>query len=149
VGFDVLTTCQPSTVCCSRERLPAAAAQPAKVRQSCSATDYYYYYYYYYYINKARLAVPLQHAMKALGGRGCIAPTQSRLWHYMGVSGQRHTPPRKGLPGTHCTGGWVGPRASLEEKSFRLCQGSNLDCPVVQPVARHYTDWATRLTLHQ
>jgi hypothetical protein len=23
------------------------AAQPAKVRQSCSATDYYYYYYYY------------------------------------------------------------------------------------------------------
>jgi hypothetical protein len=40
VGFDVLTTCQPSTVWCSRERLPAAAAQPAKVRQSCSATDY-------------------------------------------------------------------------------------------------------------
>jgi hypothetical protein len=39
----VLTTCQPSTVWCSRERLPAAAAQPAKVRQSCSATDYYYY----------------------------------------------------------------------------------------------------------
>jgi hypothetical protein len=44
VGFDVLTTCQPSTVWFSRERLPAAAAQPAKVRQSCSATDYYYYY---------------------------------------------------------------------------------------------------------
>jgi hypothetical protein len=39
VGFDVLTTCQPSTVWCSRERLPAAAAQPDKVRQSCSATD--------------------------------------------------------------------------------------------------------------
>jgi hypothetical protein len=36
---------QPSTVWCSRERLPAAAAKPAKVRQSCSATDYYYYYY--------------------------------------------------------------------------------------------------------
>jgi hypothetical protein len=35
----VLTTCQPSTVWCIRERLPAAAAQPAKVRQSCSATD--------------------------------------------------------------------------------------------------------------
>jgi hypothetical protein len=43
VGFDVLTTCQPSTVWCSRERLPAAAVQPAKVRQSRSATDYYYY----------------------------------------------------------------------------------------------------------
>jgi hypothetical protein len=26
----VLTTCQPSTVWCSRERLPAAAAQPAQ-----------------------------------------------------------------------------------------------------------------------
>jgi hypothetical protein len=42
VGFDVLTTCQPSTVWCSRERLPAAAAQPAKVRQSCSATDLFF-----------------------------------------------------------------------------------------------------------
>jgi hypothetical protein len=30
VGFDVLTTCQPSTVWCSRERLPAAAAQSAR-----------------------------------------------------------------------------------------------------------------------
>jgi hypothetical protein len=30
VGFDVLTTCQPSTVWYSRERLPAAAAQPAQ-----------------------------------------------------------------------------------------------------------------------
>jgi hypothetical protein len=30
VGFDVLTTCQPSTVWCSRERLPAAADQPAQ-----------------------------------------------------------------------------------------------------------------------
>jgi hypothetical protein len=45
VGFDVLTTCQTSTVWCSRERLPAAAAQPAKVRQSCSATDLFYFYF--------------------------------------------------------------------------------------------------------
>jgi hypothetical protein len=34
----------------------------------------------------------------------------------------------------------------LEEKSFRLCRGSNLDRRVVQSVVRHYTDWATRLT---
>jgi hypothetical protein len=34
----------------------------------------------------------------------------------------------------------------LEEKSFRLCRGSSLDRQVVQPVARHYTDGATRLT---
>jgi hypothetical protein len=45
----------------------------------------------------------------------------------------------------------MGPRAvwtlRLEEKSFRLCRGSNLDRPVVQSVATHYTDSATRLTL--
>jgi hypothetical protein len=34
----------------------------------------------------------------------------------------------------------------VQETSFRLCRGSNLDRQVVQPVARHYTDWATRLT---
>jgi hypothetical protein len=28
----------------------------------------------------------------------------------------------------------------LEEKSFRLCRVSNFDCPVVQSVARHYSD---------
>jgi hypothetical protein len=28
----------------------------------------------------------------------------------------------------------------LEEKSFRLCRGSNLDRPVVQSVVRHYTE---------
>jgi hypothetical protein len=28
----------------------------------------------------------------------------------------------------------------LEEKSFSLCRGSNLDRPVGQPVGRHYTD---------
>jgi hypothetical protein len=28
----------------------------------------------------------------------------------------------------------------LQGKSFRLCRESNLDRPVVQPVARHYTD---------
>jgi hypothetical protein len=33
----------------------------------------------------------------------------------------------------------------LEEKFFRLCRGSNLDRLVVQPVARHSIDWATRL----
>jgi hypothetical protein len=34
-----------------------------------------------------------------------------------GVSGQRHAPaalyPRAKTPGTHCTGGWVGPREGL------------------------------------
>jgi hypothetical protein len=31
-----------------------------------------------------------------------------------------------------------------EEKYFRLCWRPNLNRPVVQPVARHCTDWATR-----
>jgi hypothetical protein len=69
----------------------------------------------------------------------------------MGVSGQRHAPaalyPRERTPGTHCTGGWVGPRAGLdtEARGKIICtyRGSNLDRPVVQPVVRHYTDWAT------
>jgi hypothetical protein len=99
------------------------------------------------------LAVPL-HAMEALGGRGGIAPTHSRPRHYMGVSGQRHAPaalyPRGTDPGTHCTGGWVGPRAGLdtEVRGKILCprRWSNPDRPVVQPVVRHYTAWATPAT---
>jgi hypothetical protein len=59
--------------------------------------------------------------------------------------------PGERTPGTHCAGGWVDPRAGLDTeargKILCLCRGSNLDRPVVQPVARHYTDWATRLTL--
>jgi hypothetical protein len=35
----------------------------------------------------------------------------------------------------------------LQEKSFHLCWVSNLGRPVVQLVARHYTDWATWLPL--
>jgi hypothetical protein len=44
--------------------------------------------------------------------------------------------------GSQCRSG----HKSLKEKSFRLCRGSNLDRPEVQPTAWHYTDWATRLT---
>ena len=34
----------------------------------------------------------------------------------MGGGGQRHAPAalHPGKPGTHCTGGWVGPRVGLE-----------------------------------
>ena len=31
----------------------------------------------------------------------------------MGVGGQRHAPAALPGPGTHCTGGWVGPTAGL------------------------------------
>jgi hypothetical protein len=74
----------------------------------------------------------------------------------MGLSGQRHAPaallpPGKGPPVPIVQeAGWAPEPVwtqRLEENSFRLYLGSNLDRPVVQPVARHYTDWATRLTL--
>jgi hypothetical protein len=46
----------------------------------------------------------------------------------------RTLPPGKGPPGTHCTGGWVGPRAGLDAKTRRkilcFCRGSNPGCPV-------------------
>jgi hypothetical protein len=66
----------------------------------------------------------------------------------MGVSGQRHAPatlyPRGKDPGTHCTGGWVGPRAGLDTeargKILCLSRESNPDRPVLQPVVRHYTE---------
>jgi hypothetical protein len=55
----------------------------------------------------------------------------------MGVSGQHHAPaefyPRGKDPGTHCTEGWVGPRAGLDAEARRkiLCpsRGLNPDCP--------------------
>jgi hypothetical protein len=87
-------------------------------------------------------AVPL-HAMEALGGRGGTAPTHSPTSALDGGEWSESRPGEK-TSGTHCKGGWVGPRAGLDTeargKSFRLCRGSNLDRPVVQPVARHYTD---------
>jgi hypothetical protein len=63
------------------------------------------------------------------------------------VSCQRHISAvlcRRGIdPDTHSIGCWVGPRAGwtqrIEEKSFRLCRGSNRGGPVVQSVVRHYT----------
>jgi hypothetical protein len=81
-------------------------------------------------------AVPL-HAMVALGWRG-VASTHSWPRHYMAVSGQRHAPaalcPGERTPGTHCTGGSVGPRAGLDTevtgKIFCPCRGSNPGRPV-------------------
>jgi hypothetical protein len=61
----------------------------------------------------------------------------------MGVSGQRHASaalyPRERTAGTHCTGGWVAD-TEVTGKALCPCHGSNLDRPVAQPVARHYTD---------
>jgi hypothetical protein len=59
----------------------------------------------------------------------------------MGVSGQRHTPaalyPRGKDPGTHWTGGWVGPRAGLDAGARKKSSAPVGDrTPIVQPVVR-------------
>jgi hypothetical protein len=57
--------------------------------------------------------------------------------------GPRFTPGER-TPCTHCTRGWVDPRAGLDTeargKILCLFRGSNLDRPVVQSVVRHCTD---------
>jgi hypothetical protein len=61
-----------------------------------------------------------------------------------GVSGQRQAPvalcPGERTPGTHCTGGWVSPRAGLDtEVRGKIpcpCRRSNPDRPVVQSVVK-------------
>jgi hypothetical protein len=61
----------------------------------------------------------------------------------MGVGGQHHAPaalPLGKRPGTHCIGGWVGPRAGLHwcGKS-RFPHGFNPR--TIQPVASCYTNY--------
>jgi hypothetical protein len=76
----------------------------------------------------------------------------------MGVSGQRHAPaalyprgkdPRYPLDRIR---GWVGPRAGLDAGARRKilypCRGSNFDRPIIQPVVRNYTTWATAAHWH-
>ena len=48
-------------------------------------------------------------------------------------------------PGTHLTGGWVGPRADLN-RCGKSRPPPGFDSRTVQPVASRYTDWATRPT---
>jgi hypothetical protein len=68
----------------------------------------------------------------------------------MEVSGQLHAPavlpPRERAPRTHWIGGWVSPRAVLDEVVKRKIPSprrkSNPRTPIVQPVAQRYTDWA-------
>jgi hypothetical protein len=68
-------------------------------------------------------------------------------WSASGPS--RALPPGKGPPVPIVQeAGWAPEPVwtqRIEEKSFCPCRGSNLDRSVVQPVARHYTAWATRL----
>jgi hypothetical protein len=69
----------------------------------------------------------------------------------MGVSGQRHAPaalyPRGKDPRYPLDRRLGGPQSRSGrrdwEKNPLPLSGSNLDHPIVQPVVRHYTDWAT------
>jgi len=60
----------------------------------------------------------------------------------MGVCGQRHAPAALNLgdkPGTHCIGGWVGPRAGLDGcgKSHPMLE---FYLQTIQPLVSRYTD---------
>jgi hypothetical protein len=48
-------------------------------------------------------------------------------------------------PGTHCTGGWVGPRAGLD-RFGKSRPPPGFDPQTFQPVGSRYTDYATRPT---
>jgi hypothetical protein len=88
--------------------------------------------------------------MEALGGERNIAPTHSQSRHKMewvvSITPRPRFTPEERTPGTHCIGGWVGPRAGPDTeargKILCPCRGSNPDRPVVLPVVRHYTAWA-------
>ena len=59
-----------------------------------------------------------------------------------GVGGQRHAStalPLGKRPGTHCIGGWVGPRAGLDGRG-KSRQPPGFDPRTVQPVASRPTD---------
>jgi hypothetical protein len=83
--------------------------------------------------------------MEALGGRGVYlllildVDTRGGEWS-ASRPGLAFTPGER-THGTHCTGGWVGPRAGLdtEARGKIICprRASNPDRPVVQSVVRH------------
>jgi len=61
----------------------------------------------------------------------------------MGVGGKCHAPaalPRE-IPGTHCVGGWVGPRAGLDRVQ-KISPPLGFDPRTVQPLASCYTDYS-------
>ena len=83
---------------------------------------------------KVKVKFSLEQATKAQRGSSCIALLFLQPRRYMGMvvnATPRPLYPRE-RPGTHCIGGWVGPRAGLD--------GCGKSRP--QPVASRYTDWA-------
>jgi hypothetical protein len=67
--------------------------------------------------------------------------------HYLEVSGQLHAlaalSRKETAPGIHWIGGWVGPRAGLddlEEKIFLTLLGLEFRPSIVHPIVSRYTD---------
>ena len=86
----------------------------------------------------------LEQATKAERGSRCILYfffNLSARWGWVVNASPRPLYTRE-WPGTHCTGGWVDPRAGLEGAENLAPTG--FDPRTVQPVSIPYTDWAVR-----
>ena len=59
-----------------------------------------------------------------------------------------YPPPPRERPGTHCKGGWVGPRTGLDGYG-KPCPSLGFDPRTVQPVASRYTDGVIRAHLQR
>jgi hypothetical protein len=84
----------------------------------------------------------LEQAVKASRRRIGIFLLFFNLGARWGVGVQRHSPASLLLgnrPGTHCTGGWMSPRAGLDVCGKSLPR-PGFDPGTVQPVASRYTD---------
>jgi hypothetical protein len=83
-----------------------------------------------------------------LGSRGKLHSffDLSTRWRWVVSFTPRPLYPRVRVPGTHCIGGWVGPRAVLDAVVKRKIPSprreSNPRTPIVQLVTQRYTDWA-------
>jgi len=68
------------------------------------------------------------------------------LWVVWSASYPGRFTTRERAPGTQWKGGWVGPRAVLDavvkRKIPSLRGKSDPRSPIVQPVAKRYTEWA-------
>jgi len=96
------------------------------------------YIYIYIYIKEKRSRYRPGVAQRVDGG---IALLFHHRGTRRGVSGQQHAPtalyPRE-RPGTHCTGGWVGPRAGLDGRKNLVPTG--IRSRTVQPVVSRYIE---------
>jgi hypothetical protein len=82
------------------------------------------------------LCLTKHHATKVYWGSRCIAPLILNLgarWGEWSASRPGCFIPGKTTPDTHCTGGWVGPRAGLDDVTKRKIlnpyRESNPGCP--------------------